>query len=292
MPRFHTCYGDCEGPLGFPMKGEVARALEGVLKGLPADCKRLVEASGGPLRRARVPAKVELAPGERADISLVTTEAVDLDREVILADGVDWSYFGKNGGRVTWAHQYNLLDVGRCLWMKREGNGWLAKTVYHERPGEDVLPKGQPWFPDVVNYYVQELGLKGKSIGFVPLEARQPTAEEVKGRPEFAEVRWVFPRVLGLEYAVTPVQANPDAVVQMVSKARRAGVETPDVMMKSFGVIVPGFGGEEVRPERKSGDARRPVYPSEIRDAVRRALDEVDVAAMVRDVIAGIRGRL
>lgn len=297
MTKFHKCFGDCEGPLGFPMKSEVARAVEQILKGLDGDCKSfLAKEPGGIARRGKIPAKVELKPGERADISLVTTDTIDLDREVVKPEGGDWSYFAKNGGRVPWAHNYSLPDVGRCLWMTRTAagespNGWRAKTVYHPRPGEDVIPKDAVWFPDVVNHYVQELGLKGKSIGFVPTAMGKPTSDEVKARPELAEASWMIREWIGLEYSVAPIQCNPDAVAEMVSKARRSGLETPDAMLKSFGVVVPGFGGDE--PARPAPEREIEVVTvPEVRALVAAAMKSVDIAAIVRDAVAGRRGRV
>ncbi len=212
-------FGDCEGPLGFPMKSAIARAVEDVLAGLDADCRERV--SGGPVRLS-APAEIRFEPGERADISFVTTGALDRDREVVLPAGGDWSQFRKNPV-VTFAHDYRELPVGRCLWVKRKADalydGWLAKTRYTDRPEN----WDGSWLPDGVWHMVRRGELPGKSIGFIPLQMRPPTPEEIRQRPELAQAARVIARWLALEYAVVPVQSNPDALVQAVAKAYARG---------------------------------------------------------------------
>src|SRR5207302_6791943 len=82
-------------------------------------------------------ATTELMPGERSDVSWITTEDVDHDREVVLARGLNDAQFALNP-IVTLNHAYNLPPVGRSLWRKRvkdgERHGVKAKTVYPPRP--------------------------------------------------------------------------------------------------------------------------------------------------------------
>lgn len=289
--------GQTEGPLGLPMKDEVARLVDGLLKSLDADCRSFLEKqTGGIARRAKAPASVDLKPGERADISIINTATLDLDREVVLPAGGDWSYFAKNGGRVTWCHDYALPDVGRNLWMVRSSSpdGWKAKTCYHERPPLDVLPESQPWFPDVVNYYVQELGLKGKSIGFVPTEIRRPTAADIKARPELEQANYIIGKWVGLEYAVAPIQCNPDAVVDMVSKARAKGLQPPAAMATGFGVVVPEWGGagkgHGTQPPPAVQD--KVLSAHQVREIVRKRVAAINIGQMVADALDARRGRV
>lgn len=192
------------------------------------------------MRRSFVATKMDLVKGERADVSLITTDAIDRDFEVIYPKGGDWRQFKRNPV-VTFNHQYAELPVGRSMWVKRErgekSDGWLAKTQYTGRP--DTWPKEAPWFPDAVWWFVSSGDLPGKSIGFIPLEYRAPTSDEIKARPELADVRAVIPRWLALEYAVATVQSNPDAIVQQVAKAKTAGVGVPDVLLEELGLIIP-----------------------------------------------------
>ncbi len=236
-------YGDCEGPLGFPMKSEQASALEALMKDLPAECKKR-----GLIRRTFVPKAIELDDGERADVSLITTDSIDRDAEVIFPKGVVWTSFLKNPV-VTFNHQYGKLPVGRCLWVKRQkqdkkskgnsANGWLGKTQYTSRPPADLWPVEKAWFPDAVWWFVKSGDLPGKSIGFIPLEIRGPTPDEIKARPELAEVRAVIPKSHALEYAVATVQSNPDTLVQQVAKAKSAGIGVPAEMLAELGLYIP-----------------------------------------------------
>lgn len=247
-------YGDAEGPFGFPMPSAVAREVERIWKRLPTACREM-----GFTRMAEPAVTVEVSADERTDVSLVTTDAVDRDREVVLPDGGDWRQFEKNPV-VTFAHRYDELPVGRALWIKRHRdashNGWLAKTHYTDRPEGW---EGQ-WFPDALWHFVKSGDLPGKSIGFLPLEVSAPSAEEVSSRPDLKGVRRLIRRWLALEYAVAPVQSNPEA---LVIEAKYA-----------------------VAPGSTKGDGA--VTPA----AVRAAAAGMDIGEMVRSEFARLRGRV
>src|SRR5207247_9786314 len=83
-------YGPAEGPLGFPQTDKQARALEALLKALPRD-----EAFA--YRKRVVPlGPTELAPGERADVSWISTEDPDRQGDVVLARGMNERQFAAN----------------------------------------------------------------------------------------------------------------------------------------------------------------------------------------------------
>ncbi|MCD6404719.1 MAG: hypothetical protein J7M19_02715 [Planctomycetes bacterium] len=256
-------YGDAEGPFGFPMKSAVAKEVERIWKGLPRECREM-----GFTRVAAAAASLEIKDGERADVSLVTTDCVDRDSEVMLPAGGDWSQFLKNP-IVTFAHRYDELPVGRALWVKRyrdaEVNGWLAKTRYTERPGDW---QGQ-WFPDAVWHFVKSGDLPGKSIGFLPLEVSPPETDELEKRPALTGVHAVIRRWLALEYAVAPVQSNPEALVVVK--------EMPAAMLSRT--------GKASLPARVRTD---PVT----RRVIRQAAAAVDIAKMVSDELDRRRGRV
>ena len=101
--------------------------------------------------------------------------------------------------------------------------------------------------------------MRGKSIGFVPVEYRKPTEKEVEERPELAGIRGVVPKWLGLEYAVAPIQSNPDAVAIAVGKMRQKGFTVSDVVMEELGVVVPE--GAEVKAETKPTPKENETQP-------------------------------
>jgi hypothetical protein len=239
-------YGDAEGPLGFPMRSEIAKVVEQALAQQSEDLKSLgctvLMPSGeeqfvqGYLRTFHRAKKVEL--GDREEVSWITTDSIDRDFEVIVPKGVDWGQFKKNPV-VTWAHDYRALPMGRSLWVVREQakkfDGWKAKTRYTSKPETWM----GDWFIDAVWHFIKMGDLPGKSIGFIPLAGHAPNSSEVKNRPELAEVRLIIDKSLALEYAVAPVQSNPDALVAHVAEARSKGLEIPQRLLEDVGIIVP-----------------------------------------------------
>jgi hypothetical protein len=118
MPEFLPQYGNVEGPFGFPVPDRTARALEQVIKALPkgdefAYRKAVVE---------RGPS--EVMPGERSDVSWISVETPDRQKEVVIAKGMNDSQFQGNP-LVTLQHNYQLPPVGRTLWRKVARDGDL-----------------------------------------------------------------------------------------------------------------------------------------------------------------------
>jgi len=234
-------YGDSEGPLGFPMRSDVAKDLEKVIENLDSDCKELMDNG---ICRVGKAAKVDPDLEARTEVSFVTMDSIDRDKEVVLPKGMDWKQWRKNPV-VTWAHNYKELPVGRGLWAKKgekNGNrGFLAKTEYIGKPEGH---EGE-WFADSVWHYVKEGYLPGKSIGFIPLEVRAPKEDEIKNRPEMAEVNRVISKSMIIEYAVCPVQSNPDALIDTVSK----GIVLPEVIADDLGLVVPETAVQKIKLE-------------------------------------------
>ena len=229
MPK--KIYGDTEGPLGLPMRDEVASEVEGILKALPEECREMV--ADGPVRVAKAAQSViDLEP--RTEVSFVTLDTIDRDMEVMMPKGMDWSQWRKNPA-VTLMHQYDELPVGRGLWAKKaEKNGhkgYLAKTQYIDKPADW---EGN-WDVDAVWHYVKEGYLPGRSIGFIPLEVRAPSEAEIKVRPELASVRRMIAKSLILEYAICTVQSNPDALLEAAGK----GIVVPKLIADDMGLVVP-----------------------------------------------------
>lgn len=255
---FLSLYGDTEGPFGFPMKDADAKACDELLQAHP----------GAAFSRAVVEkATTEIMAGERADVSWITTEAVDRDREVVLASGMDDGHF-KHNPIVTLSHWYHQPPIGRGLWRRKAKDGVLhgikAKTLYPPRPESW---REEVWAPDSAFALIQSGLLNGKSIGFLALEASAPTEEEVRKRPEWAGVRRVIRRWLLLEYACTWLPCNQDAIVEAVGK----GMRPPDRLI--------------------------PFTPlEEIAKAVERRLTWIDVPRLVRDAVdqgvARVTGRI
>jgi hypothetical protein len=281
-------YGDCEGPVGIPMRSAAAKELEVLLGTVSADCR----AAG--LMRVVKNASMEFADDERADISLVTTDSIDRDGEVMLVNGGDFTQFKRNP-TVTFAHKYDMLPAGRCMWLKKDDRngrkGWLAKTQYISKPAD--WSAGVAWFPDAVWHYVRTGNLPGKSIGFVPLEMRPPDEKEVKARPELANVRRIIPKWLALEYAVCPIPCNPDALVQATAKARQKGIIVPDILLEEFGMIVPepSYETPATAPTPTAVLTRSQVQ-AQVGESIQKAMRNLDIKQMIQDNLDKLRGRV
>jgi hypothetical protein len=228
MPTFLSTYGSTEGPLGFPMLDKAAQALDALLRTLPRTPEYEYR------KTLSLKAPTELNPGERSDVSWISTESVDRTGEVVRARGMDDRQFQSNP-IVTLGHAYHLPPVGRSLWRRRVRDGRLfgikAKTLYPPCP--DSWPAGETWMPDKVFALVQAGLLQGKSIGFLPTKVHTPDDKEVKENGWEGEVRLVIDEWLLLEYACVTLPANQDALVEAVSKG---GLELPAELSAALGV--------------------------------------------------------
>ncbi len=208
----NKAYGNTIGPLGFPMLDRQARALDLLLRTLPHSQEYQYRKS------IITKAPTELNPGERSDVSWISTESVDRMGEVVLARGMNDSQFQGNP-LVTLHHAYHLPPVGKSLWRKRVKDGDLtgikAKTQYPTQPAS--WSSSDPWLPDKVFALVQAGLLNGKSIGFLPTKAHFADSKEAK-KEGWPEGTLVFDEWLLLEYATVFLPANQDALVESVSK--------------------------------------------------------------------------
>jgi hypothetical protein len=233
-------YGDSIGQLGFPMPGDIARAVDDIIKDIPQECKDMLAAANGPCRMWKAVSKMDFVDGERADISLITTESLDRDKDVMLAVGMDWTQWKRNPV-VTFAHDYQSLPIGKGMWVKRvksddpNTSGWLGKTRYTTKPPD----WNAPWLPDAIWHLVRSGDLPGKSLGFIPMEVRKPDQKEIAARPEIAKAQHIISKCMVLEWAVAPIQSNPDALVQHIAKMRADGIDPTQRLLEQLGLIVP-----------------------------------------------------
>jgi hypothetical protein len=278
MSFLKTIY-DTEGPLGLPMKDKQARLLDGILKTLPEEDRRLCR-----IVTAKKPS--ELLDGERADVSWISTEEIDRDREIVVARGMNDEQFKLNP-IVTLQHCYGQPPVGRSLWRKRVKDGALAgikaKTQYPARP-----PSWEGnWQPDTVFALIQNGLMQGKSIGFLRLKSHCPSSQEIAARPELAEVSRIIDEWLLLEYACVFLPANQSALVEAVSK----GLALPAEMADLFGIkaeLAP-------RPESPPAASLIPVpftTEEEITRLIRTRLIGINPQALVEDAMDRAKGRI
>lgn len=152
--------------------------------------------------------------GEKADVSIITDDSIDEDKEVVDLKSMDFSPL-RERGHVAYNHNYNIPPIGKSIWQKMVGNKVLAKTVYAVEPPEGVaLDK---WFPSTVFHLIKNGFLPGKSVGGIAKKVA-PTAEEITANPLLKNVRFIRKNAKVYEYSVTPVHANKNAIVQAISK--------------------------------------------------------------------------
>jgi hypothetical protein len=208
---FHHAYG-VEGPLGFPLTDKQARNLDTLLKVLPKSSEF------GYRKTVLVKAPTELNPGERSDVSWISTETPDRYSHVVFAKGMNDGQYALNP-IVTLNHDYTRPPIGRSLWRKVVKDGELrgikAKTVYPPRPAS--WSEQEPWMPDQVFAHVQAGLLNAKSIGWLPTKVHFADAKETL-KNNWPEGTLVIEEWLLIEYAVGTIPVNPETVVESVSK--------------------------------------------------------------------------
>ena len=308
MASILKCYGDCIGPLGFPMKSGVAREVEALLAGLNSDCKSyLAKQPSGIARRGYEPTEVIPRKKELGEVSVINTATLDRDNEIVLPRGAGYASFAKGGGPVTLCHCYSRATVGRSPWLQPSwgnaklaagplwaaGDALAALTLYHPRPGKEVLPENQRWEPAEIHYLGTECGMRGKSIGFVPLDLGRPTKQESDIIPGAAEASCIIRKWELLEYAVAPVQSNPDAVLEAAQKMKAAGLGMPAAWLQATRVILTGFSGDadlEQGPAEKQ--AEKAITVPELKAALAERVKAIDLHAICKRVREKMRGTI
>jgi len=204
-------YGTTFGPIGLPMTDTQAFALESLIASNPG-------CDPEPKRMTTADAQQLLADGDRSDISWISTEAMDRQKEVVLASGLDDSHYKMNPV-VTLNHNYDVQPVGKSMWRKKVTNelrrGILAKTFYPPRP---ATWSGE-WPSDQAFALIQSGLMCAKSVGFLTLASRPPTEADLRSRPEWAGCRRIVSKWLLLEYCCTWLPVNQEAIVAACSKS-------------------------------------------------------------------------
>lgn len=299
-------YGSVEGPLGFPMRPEMARETEAALKSQSAELRTMFSTMvedqkvDGLLRSTLGTKSLEIQEGDRADISLFTTASVDRDREMVSPDGGDFKHYLKNPA-VTFGHDYKSLPIGRTLWIKRQTSqtpsedGWVGKIQYTTRPDGW---QGD-WLPDAVLHMVASGDLPAKSIGMIPLDGRPPTEKDLHSRPDLAGARFLVMKWLAVEISVVPIGANPDALVQMAAKGFGPGIRKT---IESTGVLIPdaahhdpidhGDQGMVMTAPDIKGARTYEEYRIERHRVFKEAFDKANIGSMVSEAIDLARGQV
>lgn len=258
------------GPLGFPLTDRQAFALETILQALP-------KSDEFKYRKAMIARGAsEVLPGERSDVSWITTEDPDRGNEVVIARGMNDSQYKLNP-IVTMQHAYTLPPVGKSLWRKvvkdGEQRGVKAKTQYPPRPADWQ----GTWPGDVAFSLVQADLLRGKSIGFLPTKVHTPTDRE-REQNGWRDVTLVIDEWILLEYACCFLPCQQNAVVEAVSKS--AIDPLPDDFLQVMGLTPELFRAPTPTAHTV------PFTPlEEIEKSIQRRIQAIDFGALARQAI-------
>jgi HK97 family phage prohead protease len=242
-----------EGPLGRRMTDQQARLLEDRLKTLPKEC-RVFKMKGTQAETT------ETQAAERTEVSVITTDAVDRDGDVVLPKGINRDTYNMNPV-VLWSHQLDEPAIGTAVWVKPFASGLKAKTRYGSTPRANDI-----WT------LVQDGILRGKSIGFVPLDIRPATTAELSARPEWKSASIISECML-FEYSVCNVGVNQEALVEAVSK----GITTD--LLKRLGLNIPQ--ARKALPKRKAQVEDTAFALASMLKALEKRLDPDRIAAEV-----------
>ena len=148
---------------------------------------------------------------------VATTQDLDLDQEIVMAAGADWSYWQTMATRSLYldhmpVHDYHVGSIRTFNPFLKGGAtvGWrMAASI----------------FSGMKNHRSEEVWIKSKqqplafSIGFVPRKMRAPTMEEMKAYPTLENVieKWT-----AVEVSITGTPANHKATSMIVTDTKSA----------------------------------------------------------------------
>lgn len=186
------------------------------------------------IRKAYADVKVDVDEDERSVVATISTEIVDRDSEVMLAQGMDKKWFEKNPV-VMYAHNYGSLPIGRAAWIRKDKNRIQAKTIFATA---DANPEAEQIFQLFKGGF-----LRAWSIGFIVLDSR----EAKKG--EFTQdVRRVITKWQLLEYSAVPVPSNMEALSERQKqefKAFEARHPISDALKHQLGLVMAETGTQD-----------------------------------------------
>ncbi len=159
---------------------------------------------------ASVGAKRAILDGMTASVEqrlvsgIVSTDAIDMEGEVVLPSGLDLSYFPNRVKAVYLNHNYDELPVAKCRKMVLNDRGqWFCQTVIKRGGlGDDLLA------------LMEDGTINGLSIGFMATLTTAPKPEETK----YASAKAVVRQAKLLEYSIVSMPCNPDALIEHVVK--------------------------------------------------------------------------
>ena len=204
-----------EGPLGFPMPDKTARAVDALLRTLPKTKDYEYRQS----LATRPP--TELNPGERSDVSWISTESVDRMGEVVVAKGHERRPVPAATRSSPSAMRTGLPPVGKSLWRKRVKDGELRRHQGQDACIRRGRSRGRPATsgrPTRCSRWSRRGCSRARASAFCRRRSTSPTRRRRSKHGWGDRVGLVIDEWLLLEYACVFLPANQDALVESVAK--------------------------------------------------------------------------
>jgi phage head maturation protease len=226
-------------------------------------------------------AELQVEDSKREVLAVISTDAVDRDKEVVLPKGLKRKNYAGNPVvflNHDWQSNPLSLPIGKSLWVKADGNKILAKTYISDKTqlARDVFG------------LLQDGVLNAFSVGFLPLVSSAPTAKEIKARPDWSSAKSVIREWDMIEYSVVGMPCNPEALALAVSK----GYSKQTIDMISGKAAATAQAAAEVVAEIKTNEEASKLSKKELIRLLSKRIEggfvNVDVDAVVSKALKAI----
>jgi hypothetical protein len=153
-------------------------------------------------------AALDTANGNNDIIAIATTDSIDLDDEVVLPGGADFSYIlgtnGKGNRKLFVDHEY---EIDSCVGSLRSLTPWPSQAAMRGWQLRARLFDGMPYpAAEAVAKIIAQDGI-GISIGFIADEYGAPTPDEAKRYPGATSIvrKW---RMLEASFTCMPCNVS------------------------------------------------------------------------------------
>jgi phage head maturation protease len=181
------------------------------LENLKSNPKHAAAMASGEVRcKANTLEVTKIDRAQRLVWAYITSPRVDLEREVILPEGIERDHFPETIKTLYIDHDYNRypMGVGVC------------RTLLYEAPTRRLLAQSHITtraIGDELLTAIDEGAVGGTSVGVLDIDAGRPTADEVA---EHGEHDCIVRRSKLIEYSFTSMPCNLDALVDLTRKGK------------------------------------------------------------------------
>jgi HK97 family phage prohead protease len=217
----------------------------------------------------------EINEEKKSVTSVITTDSVDRDGEVVLPGGISLDNF-RNNPVVLWAHDYKSAPIGKCVEVKQDSTGLRATTEFaNTERGREAFELYKGGF------------LKGFSIGFIPDRSATgaPTQKELQGRSDWKGAKSIIRKSEMVEYSAVPIPANPQALARawhdhdlLISKALAQELQIMDTPSETS--VTPTTSTSNAPDNKAVGSVAR-VTAKTIKRSLKKALKQVKIGKVI-----------